>query len=225
MSRKTHLFYGGITMTTVYFIRHGQSEANLSQRFAGFIDVQLTELGRQQAKCTAEFLADVPFAAVYSSDLARAYDTACAVASLHGLSVERVADLREINAGAWENCRYDELYETDAAFQLWTREIGKAVCTNGESVARLQARVRAVVEGIVARHPNEAICIVSHGTPIRALASLYTNTSLEQMHTVPWASNASVMVVEFETPQQGRMVSYDLHEHLQELASKLPKNV
>ena len=212
-------------MTTVYFIRHGQSAANLTQTFAGHIDVPLTDLGRQQAACTAEFLADIPLAAVYSSDLSRAYDTGSAVARLHGLSVTTCADLREICAGAWEGGTYAQLEASYPAYSTWIHEIGKATCTDGESVAELQARVWNAVQSIVAKHPDESICIVSHGTPIRAITALLTDTPLAQMHTVPWASNASVTVAEFETPQQGRIVSHDLHEHLKELVSKLPANV
>lgn len=212
-------------MTTVYFIRHGQSSANLTQTFAGHIDVSLTDLGRQQATCTAEFLADVPLAAVYTSDLSRAYDTGCAVAKLHGLSVTMCADLREIYAGDWEGKTYAELEASDPAYRIWMHEIGSATCTNGESVMHLQERVADAVAAIVARHPCETICIVSHGTPIRALTALLTDTPLDRMHTVPWSSNASVTVAEFESPRQGKIVSHDLHEHLKDLVSKLPANV
>lgn len=212
-------------MTTVYFVRHGQSEANLTQTFAGHIDVPLTDLGRQQAACTAEFLADVPLSAVYTSDLSRAYDTGCAVARLHGLSVETCEALREIYAGDWEGKPYEELQAGDPAYRTWVNEIGRATCTNGESVAHLQERVRGAVEAIVRRHQNQAICIVSHGTPIRALTALWSDTSLSLMHTVPWAGNASVTVAEFSTPQKAEIVSRDLHEHLKDLVSTLPANV
>ncbi len=212
-------------MTTVYFVRHGQSTANLSQSFAGFSDVSLTELGRKQAACTADFLADVPLTAVYSSDLSRAFDTACAVAKKHGLTVQTHAGLREIYGGSWEGRRFDDLQENDAAYRVWIRNIGTATCTDGESVRTLQSRVADAVSEIVAHHPEESICIVAHGTPIRALTALLTNTSLEEMHTVPWASNASITVAEFETPQKGKLVLLDQHDHLKDLVSKLPTNV
>lgn len=212
-------------MTTVYFIRHGQSTANLSQCFAGFIDVSLTDLGRKQAACTAEFMADIPLSAVYSSDLSRAYDTACAVAEKHGLTVQTNPNLREINAGAWEGKPFDELMRNDEAFRHWCREIGTATCTDGESVCKLQERVANAVADIVARHPDESVCIVAHGTPIRVLTALWTGTPLLHLHTVPWASNASVTKVEFSSPRDGRVVVADMHEHLKDLVSRLPTNV
>ena len=212
-------------MTTVYFVRHGQSAANLTKTFAGHIDVPLTDLGRKQAVCTAEFLASKPISAIYSSDLSRAYDTACAVASKHGLTVQTDPQLREINAGAWEGRRFDDLEENEESYRHWIREIGMATCRGGESVVALQQRVADAVAKIVAKHPNESICIVSHGTPIRALTALWTDIPLERMHTVPWASNASVTVVEFTSAHSGRIIAADLHEHIGDLSSTLPANV
>ncbi len=212
-------------MTTVYFVRHGQSTANLSHCFAGFTDVPLTELGCKQAACTAEFLADAPLTAVYSSDLRRAYDTACAVAKKHGLTVQKDPELREIFAGAWEGRSYDELEENDAAYRVWMQQVGLATCTDGESVSHLRERLARAVSRIVANHPNESICIVAHGTPIRVLTAQYSGTPLELLHTVPWVGNACVMIAAFDSPQQGRIVAADLHEHLEDLVSILPTNI
>lgn len=212
-------------MTTVYFVRHGQSEANLTNTFAGHLDLSLTNLGRQQAEHTADFLADKPLAAVYSSDLSRAYDTACVVAQRHGLTVQTDSSLREISAGTWEGRRFDELHERDAAYRHWIEDIGTATCTNGESVAEMTTRVRDAVARIVAKHPNEAVCVVCHGTPIRALTCVLSGVPLAQMRTVPWASNASVTIAEFSSVHEGKIISADLHEHLGSLSSTLPANV
>jgi broad specificity phosphatase PhoE len=212
-------------MTTVYFIRHGQSTANLSQCFAGHIDVSLTDLGRKQAVCTAEFLADKPIDAVYSSDLSRAYDTARTIADKHGLTVQTSPQLREIYAGEWEGRRFDDLEENEESYRHWIREIGTATCRGGESVVALQQRVADAVAEIVAKHPNESICIVSHGTPIRTMTALWTDTPIELLLTVPWASNASATVVEFTSPHEGKIVAADLHEHLGTLSSTFPPNV
>ncbi len=212
-------------MTKVYFIRHGQSTANLTKCFAGHLDLPLTDLGRQQAECTAKFLANIPLSAVYSSDLARAYDTAVAVAGRHRLTVQTDRDLREIFAGEWEGRCFDELNESDAAYRHWVEDIGTAVCTNGESVAQMFTRVHDAVERIVAKHPNESVCIVCHGTPIRALTCVLSGIPLKQMHTVPWASNASVTIAEFSSANEEKIISADLHEHLGSLSSSLPANV
>ena len=213
-------------MTKLYFIRHGESVSNLTTQFAGSLDKPLTEKGREQAALTASFLSTIPFAAVYASDLSRAYDTGLAVAQSQGISIYPMPELREIYAGDWEGKQYSELEEQFAdSYGVWRTQIGLATCPNGESVAQLQARVRACVDEIVRRHPNETICIATHATPIRVMECVWTNTPLEQMHTIPWVSNASVTVAQYDECGCGVLLERDLHQHLGELHTILAKNV
>ena len=69
--------------TVILLLRHGESEANINKIFAGNTDAPLTERGLNQAKITALYLKDKNISAVYSSDLSRAYCTACETARLH----------------------------------------------------------------------------------------------------------------------------------------------
>lgn len=213
-------------MTRVYFVRHGQSESNLITQFAGSLDMPLTEKGRQQAIVTAEFLREIPFTAVYASDLIRAYDTGLAVAKLQNIPIHGDARLREIFAGEWEGRTYSDL-ERDFpdSYGTWRHQIGLAQCPGGESVAQLQERVRDCVEEIVHNHTGETVCIATHATPIRVMECVWTDTPLERMHTIPWVSNASVTVAEYDDNGVGRLLERDLHEHLGGLHTILAKNV
>ena len=213
-------------MTTVYFIRHGESVSNLITQFAGSLDMPLTERGKKQADTTASFLEDVPFSTVYASDLCRAYDTGLAVAQSHGIPIYGTQQLREIFAGDWEGKSYDQLEEEYAdSYGIWRTKIGLAQCPNGESVAQLQARIHSYVQELVARHPGETICIATHATPIRVMECIWTNTPLADMHTIPWVSNASVTVAEYDENGNGRLLHRDLHDHLGDLHTVLAKNV
>ena len=211
-------------MTRLYFIRHGQSVANVTHRFAGHSDFPLTELGEKQARCTAEAVKDIPFTAVYASDLSRASATGAPVAEQRGLALRLRQDLREIYAGDWEGRTFEELDENDD-FRLWKRQIGVSRCTNGESVRQLQERVRAAVESIVAAHPGQTVCIATHATPIRVMECCWTGTPLERIHTIPWVSNASITVAEYDENMVGRLILRDAHDHLGALSSELPSNV
>lgn len=213
-------------MTKLYFIRHGESVSNLSSQFAGSLDKPLTEKGREQAALTASFLSTVPFTAVYASDLSRAFDTGLAVAQNRHIPIYPTPELREIYAGDWEGRQYSELEEQFAdSYGVWRTRIGLAACPNGESVALLQARIRACVDEIVRRHPNETICVATHATPIRVMECVWTNTPLEQMHTIPWVSNASVTVAHYDDNGCGVLTERDLHRHLGDLHTILAKNV
>lgn len=213
-------------MTTVYFIRHGESVSNLITQFAGSLDMPLTEKGKQQALTTATFLQDVPFTVVYASDLCRAYDTGLAVAQSHNIPIHSAQQLREIFAGDWEGKSYDQLeQEYVDSYGVWRTKIGLAQCPNGETVAQLQARINACVQDIVVRHSGETICIATHATPIRVMECIWTDTPLTDMHTIPWVSNASVTIAEYDNTGKGFLVHRDLHDHLGELHTVLAKNV
>ena len=213
-------------MTKLYFIRHGESVSNLITQFAGSLDMPLTEKGREQAAVTADYLRTVPFSAVYASDLSRAFDTGSAVARVCGIPIYATPQLREVFAGDWEGKQYSELEKTFSdSYGVWRRQIGLAQCPNGESVAQLQTRICSCVEDIVRRHPNETICIATHATPIRAMECVWTGIPLAQMHTIPWASNASVTIAEYDDAGIGRLLQRDLHEHLGKLHTVLAKNV
>lgn len=211
-------------MTKLYFVRHGQSEANLAGYFAGHYDSHLTELGHKQAERTANFVKQVDFTAVYSSDLARAAATGQAIADCKGLVLQKTDRLREINAGEWEHQPFAALLPRED-YAVWMRHIGLSACTGGESVQQLQQRIKAAVEDIVRAHPGETVCIATHATPIRVMECVWTGTPLSEMHTIPWVANASVTVAEYDETLCGRLVEQDIRSHLRELMTDMPVNV
>ena len=213
-------------MTTLYFVRHGESEANLISRFAGSLDCPLTQRGREQAEATAKHLQKMPIKAVYASDLSRAHNTGLAIANGLDVPLYDMPALREIHAGLWEGKMYSQLEaEFPDSYGVWKNQIGLAACPDGESVQELQNRIRACVEEIVRRHPNEAVCIATHATPIRVMECVWTNTRLADMHTIPWVSNASITVAQYDDSGNAQLLVRDFHDHLGLLSTKLAKNV
>src|SRR4051812_19585817 len=91
----------GGTPVRILLARHGETVFNIEGRWQGQADSPLTERGRAQARELGRALASEPIAAVYSSDLGRAADTARAVAEPHGLKVITDERLREIHVGEW----------------------------------------------------------------------------------------------------------------------------
>src|SRR5258708_21592728 len=86
----------------VYLIRHGSTELSAEDRFAGAIDVNLSDEGRNQARLLGERLAGEAITAFYASPMRRTVDTARLIAAPHGKEVTKVDDLREIAHGRWE---------------------------------------------------------------------------------------------------------------------------
>ena len=149
-------------MTRVILIRHGFSQANAEDRFAGHSDFPLSDIGQEQAHRAAAWLVThEKIDKIYASDLLRAYHTATPVAEALGLAVIPEPRMREIFAGEWEGKKFSELlieYKKD--FGVWKNDFANARCTGGESVTELYDRVVACVMELAAQNDGKTILIV-----------------------------------------------------------------
>lgn len=155
----------------IYLVRHGETEWNLQSRVQGSTDVPLADSGRQQVRSLASALDRCGASAIWSSDLARARETASILASYLKMEVVHDEDLREIDCGEWEGrVAADVLAEDRERFERW---IGDAtVCApGGESFDDVGVRVRRVLARAQALPPPATLVIVSHAAALRALAS------------------------------------------------------
>ena len=153
--------------TRILLARHGETEWNRVGRWQGQADPPLNETGRQQARVLAVQLGGDGIAAVYSSDLRRARETAAIVAERLGLPVTEERALREIDVGSWSGLTRDEVRDRyPEGFARWLAgEIGH----DGETREQLADRVVAAVERIANAHSDEHVLVVTHGGAIRAL--------------------------------------------------------
>jgi broad specificity phosphatase PhoE len=157
-------------MTTLYLIRHGETPWNVEGRYQGQLDPPLTVKGRRQAQATAAELAEIGFEAIYSSDLARARQTAEALAEKTGLLVRLDPRLREIQQGEWQGVLIDNIRAGwPVELEGWESRPWECPPPGGESLQQMQARLFVAVDEIVARHPYDNVAIFSHKLPIALL--------------------------------------------------------
>jgi ribonuclease H / adenosylcobalamin/alpha-ribazole phosphatase len=156
--------------TTTILLRHGQTEFSAERRFAGRGDIALTDLGRRQAAAAADRLAHRGIDAIVTSPLQRARRTAEAVAAATGAPLAVDDELTEADFGKWEGLTFGE------AARLWPDEIAAwlaradAAPPGGESLADASRRAAAVLGRLLAARPRQTLLLVSHVTPIKALA-------------------------------------------------------
>jgi len=217
------------TKTTIYIIRHGESVGNLHKICLGHTDLGLTERGRAQAELTAKALIDVDFAAIYSSDLVRAVDTALPNALLRGLTVEnihRTPLLRELYFGDWENAAVEDLIRNcgDMFTVGWRQNFGTFTAPNGESVVACADRMYSTIAKIAEEYTGKTVLVVTHAASIRALWGKISGLAPEKVcAAVPFPANASYSVINYDA--QTRLltpVSYSVDEHLADLRTALP---
>ena len=154
-------------MTRILLARHGETDWNRVGRWQGHADPPLNDAGRTQAAELAERLAGDGIAAIYSSDLMRASQTARVVADRLGLAVVEDAGLREIDVGSWSGLTRAEVEQRFP--QGYARWLGGEIGHDGETREELTERVVGAVEQIAAEHPEGTILVVTHGGAIRAI--------------------------------------------------------
>lgn len=184
-------------MARLLLIRHGMNDWVGAGRLAGWTPgVHLNDEGRRQAELLGARLAPVELAAIYSSPLERAIETAQAIAAPHPrLDVIIENDLGEVHYGEWNGKRLKRLVRTP----LWkvvqaTPSIARF--PGGESIQEMQARVVGAVERIYMVHPEDTIALVSHGDVISVVIAHYAGIHLDlyQRLTI-WPASLSVIVV------------------------------
>ncbi|WP_439664633.1 bifunctional RNase H/acid phosphatase [Lentzea sp. HUAS TT2] len=156
--------------TRVILLRHGQTKLSVDRRYSGRGDHPLTELGLEQAEKAAARLSKVEgIAAVISSPLQRAQQTAQKLADKIGLEVVTHQGLIETDFGTWEGLTFAEASKQDP--EVHRRWLGDTSVKppNGESFDEVHARVRKARTDIIARYGGKTLVLVSHVTPIKTM--------------------------------------------------------
>ncbi|MDY6892259.1 MAG: histidine phosphatase family protein [Chloroflexota bacterium] len=150
-------------MTRFILVRHGQTEWNRVERFRGRADLSLDETGLRQALAAALKLKDCDIAAIYSSPLKRARETASVIARQLGIPVTLEEGLIDIDFGSWQGLSPEEAAQQDKAlYSKWLEYPHQVRFPQGESLEDVRQRVVAAVEHIAAEHSNRTVILVSH---------------------------------------------------------------
>jgi broad specificity phosphatase PhoE len=186
-------------VTTIHLARHGETDWNRELRWQGHCDPPLNALGREQARALAELLAGTGIAAVYSSDLRRASETAEIVAAGLQLPVRLDPALRELDVGSWSGQTLDELAARYPRAIVRWQATGERGWEGGESHEDMAGRVLAAIRSIAGDHAAEEVLVVSHGGPIRALRALAAGLDYpRERRSVPRTHNCETYAIAFE---------------------------
>jgi ribonuclease H / adenosylcobalamin/alpha-ribazole phosphatase len=183
--------------TRLLMLRHGQTEHSAQRRYSGRADLPLTELGERQAAAAAARLANTNgVAAVISSPLRRARQTAQPVADALGVPLTVHDGLIETDFGTWEGLTFAEARER--APDLHTRWLTDTSVAppGGESMDAVHRRVRRARDQLISEHGAATLIVVSHVTPIKALLRMALDAGPSLLHRLH-LDIASLSVAEF----------------------------
>mgnify|MGYP001582055417 CR=1 FL=1 len=172
---------GAIRPTTIYLIRHGESELNRDKRISGQLDPPLSREGMRESLALAEQFRGIRLTAIYTSALMRTIETAKPTAFAHGLTIYPRKALNELHLGVLQGRHRDD--RDPEARSMWEeRKKGKIHyrVPGGETFAELAERVTRCLDEILAAEAGGTILIVGHRATNRALFGTLLNWPEEQ---------------------------------------------
>ena len=206
-----------INATNVLLVRHGQSKGNAERRFGGHTATPLSARGRNQAIATARTLKSESLTAIYSSDLARAMETAKPLSNMTGLAINGTTAFRERDVGVMEGLTFeDAAQQHPEQYAALLRRDFDYVMSGGESYRQLLDRARQKLDDIIEENRGGKIAVFSHTGTICILA-LHLMGALDAPELKPvWISSANCGITRFELRDDGfvRVLTINDTSHL-----------
>src|SRR3990172_1425482 len=160
-------------MAKLILVRHGESVWNSQRRIQGSLDPELSPRGRRQTDLLVSHLRPhltPAVAAIYSSPLRRAAQTADQIAEAYQIPVVHEPDLREMSLGKWEGKTVAEIQATyPGCYEQWLEDPLPFPAPGGEDLRSFERRVVGVLERMQNTQPKADLIVVSHGGVIKAL--------------------------------------------------------
>ena len=173
--------------TRILLVRHGETAWNADGRLQGHLDIALNDTGREQARRLALALMDErePIDIIYSSDLARALQTAQAVADATGAPLIATPALRERHFGAFQGRRFADIAaELPEQAERWRRrDPDWAPPQGGESLLQFQERITQAVSALAAKNIGKHVALFTHGGVLDLLYRAATGLGLQDART------------------------------------------
>jgi probable phosphoglycerate mutase len=208
-----------VTKTTrILLVRHGETDDNRNLVFQGQLGRGLNDLGRRQAALLAARLAlaaERP-AAILSSDLDRARETAEILGAALGVSPTLDPDLREVHLGAWQGLAHGEIAARfPDEWSAWRagRDIRRG---GGETYAELGVRVFRAVSALAGAHPGRTSLAVSHGAALKSFVARVLGLTSEGMRAFRVQANTGVTLVERDEEGVWRLLGWNDEAHLRD---------
>ncbi|MDQ7056338.1 MAG: 2,3-diphosphoglycerate-dependent phosphoglycerate mutase [Persephonella sp.] len=201
-------------MPKLVLVRHGQSVWNLQNRFTGWVDVPLTEKGKEEAYRAGELLKDIRFSVAYTSDLSRAQETLRIILETIGLFIPVIKDkaLNERHYGTLQGLNKDRAREKwgKEIVHLWRRSYDIPP-PEGESLKDTAARTipfleRAIMGDIL---DGRDVLVVAHGNSLRSIVMYLEKLSPEEIIKVEIPTGTPII---YELDENGNVINKEIRE-------------
>lgn len=200
--------------TQLCIVRHGETDWNAEKRIQGQTDIPLNAAGRAQAAAAAAGLAGRRFDAIYSSDLARTWQTAQPIAAALGLHLNAAPGLRERHYGRMQGLTVEEARQRYPALHaVYVGRDPHHDLDGGESLTGFAGRIAAGLAGLAAAHAGQTLLLVAHGGVLDIAYRIATGRDLAGPRDFP-IPNAALNWLEYRGATW-RLVAWGEKAHLE----------
>ena len=211
--------------TRVFLVRHGATELSAEDRFAGAVDVLLSDGGRDQARRLGARLSHEQLAAVYTSPLKRTIETGRLIAEPHSLEVATIDGLREIAHGRWEGMKREEVEQQfPEEYARWDHDPYSFAPVGGETGLEVTARALPALLELVERHEGGRILVVSHKATIRLLLSTLLGFDPRKYRDRLDQQPAALNILDFKDLAHARLTLFNDTSHYDRDVPEIPRN-
>ena len=186
-------------MTTLYIIRHAESEGNSDRRLCGHVDVDISEEGAKQLTYLSERFKNIHLDAVYTSPLIRARKTAAAINKYHGLEVIPHEGLIELCCGVLDGMKWSQIKaEYPEFYEQWQNEPYNFTPPEGETQRHLFERIWNTMLEFGASHEGKTVALSTHGGALRCFLCRLNGWPIEDIRRVGIVENTGVIKVTYD---------------------------
>lgn len=175
-----------------YIIRHAETDLNKQGIVQGQgVDADINAFGRAQAQAFYQAYQDIPFDAIYISELKRTYQTVAPFIQ-QGIPYKKLPGLNEISWGIYEGKAQDARSKAtfNAVIQRWEQGELDIAVEGGETPLQVQARLEQALDTILRDTTHKTVLICMHGRVLRMFLCLLMACPLTQMNTFPHQNTA-----------------------------------
>jgi phosphoserine phosphatase len=193
-------------LTTLYLVRHGETEWNASNKVQGNMDTELNDIGIKQAELVAVRLAKENIDAVYTSSIKRAKTTAEKIAEHAKVEVKELHEFREICLGPWEGLTMTEISEQYTEhYRIYRESPSDFNLPGAETFLQVTDRFCNAINNIIAENKDKKIVVVSHGAAIKAAVISILGIDISHYNKFR-IDNGSITILNFNDKYHGGIV-------------------
>lgn len=203
--------------TTLFLVRHGQTEWNIQHRFQGHQDSPLTELGIKQALWLGESIRNDPIDVIYSSSSYRAHRTAELIKVGREINIIDSDALREINLGIWEGRNQQEVKDSyPEQYDHFWNDPDEFHVQESESFKDVSERVVGQLNQIIDEHQGKSILIVTHSVAVKLIMAHFESRSMKDLWKPPYIHPVCLSKVEVKNDRFEIILHGDISHYQEE---------